>query len=596
MLLVLSLFAAGCTCAATCRAGSDCPVNQQCVGGFCGDYATAGTGPGSTPGPGGETGNDAGADAGTSDAGTCAATCSDDLQSITDCHGVTRACPAGQGCTAAGCGDPCVAATEAASATGCDFYVNAVPPQVETVGSCYAVLVANTWNVPVRLTVRRGTQTFDVGAIARIPHEVNGTLDYDRLPTTSGTPTLPAGTMAVLFLAQVVNGTPPANFIACPVSPAMQTSFQLAGTGLTTSFEITATAPVIAYDIFPYGGAASHVTSASLLLPTSAWGTNYLGVTPTEAIGSSHPYLQIYGQADNTQIAITAPVAIAGGVAVNSAPANSVAHYSVNRGEVLQLLQSAELGGALVRSDKPIAVWGGHTCMNVPSRSGWCDSAHQQLPAVPLLGNEYLAVRPSERVPGEDEDALWRLVGAVDGTQLTFEPRISQAPSTLSAGQTVTFAHPGPFRVTSQDANHIFSLSQLMTGGEAHGGMGDPEFVNTVPPQQFLRSYLFLTDATYTTTELVFVRGRGSDGRFHDVSLDCAGVLTGWKQIANTAFEFTRVSWLRSSAGCGNGVHTATSTVPFGLTVWGTEFATSYAFPAGMGVRSINTVVVGPDP
>jgi hypothetical protein len=48
------------------------------------------------------------------------------------------------------------------------------------------------------------------------------------------------------------------------------------------------------------------------------------------------------------------------------------------------------------------------------------------------------------------------------------------------------------------------------------------------------------------------------------------------------------------AADADNGVHTAQSDAPFGLTVWGWDFAVSYAYPAGMSVRKINKVVVIP--
>jgi hypothetical protein len=53
--------------------------------------------------------------------------------------------------------------------------------------------------------------------------------------------------------------------------------------------------------------------------------------------------------------------------------------------------------------------------------------------------------------------------------------------------------------------------------------------------------------------------------------------------------------------GCSNGLHTATSTLPFGLVVWGWgsiatnpffSGAVSYAYPAGASVKPINTVVI----
>jgi hypothetical protein len=48
--------------------------------------------------------------------------------------------------------------------------------------------------------------------------------------------------------------------------------------------------------------------------------------------------------------------------------------------------------------------------------------------------------------------------------------------------------------------------------------------------------------------------------------------------------------------GCQNGVHTASSAQPFGLTVWGYDYYASYAYPAGMRVAPINDVVVPPVP
>jgi len=577
LLLATALFVSGCNCNGTATIGGrrDGGANNG------GDGGNTVIPDGSTPLPdGGFT--------------TCTSICSDDLQASIDCNGVRTQCPAGQGCSPTGCIDACAAAAAAGSTIGCDFYAAAVPPQSETQGSCYSAFVANTWNGPITLNVQRGTQTFDVSTFARIPRQSGTTLTYEPLPTIDGGVMLPAGQMAVLFLADWdYGGATPVYYVGCPSPPALRAEFQLDGTGQTPSFHITTSAPVVAYDMYPYGGADSHVSSSSLLIPTSAWGTNYVGATPADSLaGIMFPYLQVYGSQDNTQVAIQAPVAIQGGGGLSGAAANTVARYTVGRGQVLQLSQAAQLSGALIKSDKPIAVWGGHACMQVPLGVQACDSGHQQLPAVPLLGNEYLAVRHKAR--SGNEPAIWRFVGAVDGTQLTYDPPVG-GPTTLNAGQTVNFTSAGPFKVSSQDASHIFYVSQLMTGGESAGNLGDPDFVNIVPWQQYLKSYLFFTDATYTSTDLVFVRPLGSDNQYHDVTLDCLGVVGSWFGIGGSNYQYARVSWTRTSAGCTNGVHTARSDAPFGLTVWGTDSYTSYGYPAGMSVRPINTVVVGPE-
>jgi hypothetical protein len=136
-----------------------------------------------------------------------------------------------------------------------------------------------------------------------------------------------------------------------------------------------------------------------------------------------------------------------------------------------------------------------------------------------------------------------------------------------------------------------------MTGHEMFTTFeGDAETVNVVPPEQYLDSYLFLTDSTYSNTHLVFVRRKNSSGMFEDVTLDCAGTLTGWQPVGNGGkYEVTRIDLVAGGmpqGKCNNGVHTATSTGPFGLTVWGWDSAVSYAYPAGMSTLPINTVQV----
>jgi len=228
-------------------------------------------------------------------------------------------------------------------------------------------------------------------------------------------------------------------------------------------------------------------------------------------------------------------------------------------------------------------------------------------------------VRYRNRGTGPDETPPWRVVGAVDGTQLTYEPAApSGAPGALNRGQVAEFKSAGPFVIKSQDDAHPFYVSAHMTGGGdvTPMGRGDPEFVNVVPPEQYLSSYTFFTDPTYPETNLVVVRKKSTTG-FEDVSLDCAGTLGGWQPIDTAdTYEYTRIDLVRhdfiQQGNCDNGRHQMTSAAPFGLTVWGWGSAetggaynlpqaqgfytqaVSYAYPAGASVQPINTVVVQP--
>jgi hypothetical protein len=530
--------------------------------------------------------------------------CSADLHSVLGCDGaVIATCPDNQGCGANGaCVDPCAAAEANQSTLGCEFFSVIPAPEISTRGSCFAAFLANTWKTPITIAAEYAGQPLDLAGMARTIVGSGAAIQYQ--PLANGQ--LGPGELAVLFLSAAPGGG--IFFQPCPagVTPGVQLDTAIDGTALGSAFRITTTAPVVAYDIYPYGGAQSHVTSATLLIPTPAWGTNYVandGWAMDPEVGDP-PFIQFVAAKDGTQVTINPVTAIVGGSGVAGGPAQQPKTYTLNRGQVLQLEQNEELAGSPINADKPISVWGGASCMNIPVGTYACESAHQQLPPVRALGSEYVGVRHRDRLAGANETPPWTLIGAVDGTKLSYLPsKPAGAPDTLKLGQVVRFESGEPFLVRSQDAEHPFHASAHMKGwqsisGDLATGWGDAETVNVVPPGEWLASYLFLTDSTYNNTHLVFVRKRGKDGAFQDVTLDCQGVISSWAPVDGASapdYEYARLDLVVSghpNGQCDNGVHTASSAAPFGLTVWGWDIATSYAYPAGMSVQPINQVVV----
>jgi hypothetical protein len=348
---------------------------------------------------------------------------------------------------------------------------------------------------------------------------------------------------------------------------------------------------------------------ATLLIPTSAWGTNYIANMAWEADASwaainEYPHVQIVAAEDDTKVTLGPTADIVGGGGVAPAPQGQPATYTLNRGQLLQLMQPGDLSGSPISSDKPVGVWAGASNTHIPVGEHAGDSAHQQLAPVSALGHEYLGVRYRDRAPGANESIPYTLVGAVDGTALVYDPAApAGAPEELSKGQKVNFNAEGAFVIRSQDVEHPFYFAAHMTGStvvNSQDNPGDPDYVNVVPPEQYLDRYLFLTDPTYGNTHLVFTRQKAKDGAFHDVTLGCLGKVAGWQPIGGSGtYEYARVDLVVDGVAvgaCANGVHTAESTAPFGLTVWGWDHSVSYAYPAGMSLQPINTVVVDPVP
>jgi hypothetical protein len=557
--------------------------------------------------------------------------CSRDLHSILDCDGhVVATCPDDQGCSPDGtCIPACKSAESLQTSIGCEYY--AVQPDTISFdggeGNCFAAYLVNTWSSPVTLKADRAGVSLDLSKSAYIPTGSGAGITYQPLPSGQ----LPPGQVAIVFLSDFKPTVPRIN---CPadVEAAFTSALgSVVGTDRGNAFHLTTDRPVVAYDIYPYGGGAAAATSATLLLPTSVWGTNYLavdafrkseggggGVGPDggvtcdgnpDAGGTGcefcQPSFDIVASQDATTVTVKPSADIVGSSTVAGTSKGQPQEYTLDKGQILQFTQPVELTGSVIGSDKPIAVWGAATLLNIDVASAAGDSAHQQLPPIQAMGHEYVAVRYPNRTT-IDEAPPWRVVGTVAGTTLTYDPAPpTGAPTTLDVGQVAEFWNSGPFVVRSQDADHPFYMSGHMTGGCDYGGAGDPEFVNVVPPQQYLSSYLFFTDPTYSETHLVVVRTKGSGG-FQDVSLDCAGTLGGWFPVGTGGvYEYTYADLVTGDfepvGKCTNGTHTMSSGGPFGVTVWGwgspaaRSFNTtyvSYAYPAGMWVQSINTVKV----
>jgi hypothetical protein len=541
----------------------------------------------------------------------------------------------------------CLSAVANKSSVGCEYYAvypsNVTPGQ--PIDGCYVAFVTNTSSDAVTISVDFAGQALDVSAFAFMPTGTGSSIAYTPLPDGKLAP----NQVALLFLASDTTD------LACPKPAA---SAQIGGSafglapaahaGLSNPFHIRTDAPVVAYDLYPYLNGGAVIASASLLLPTSVWDTSYVAVGPWPDVplleggilgnssNSSPPELAVVAQADGTNVTITPSATIRGGPGVPGTPQGTPQTYSLSKGQLLLFQQKDDLTGSRIQSNLPVGVWGLSSGFSIYECCA--DTAHQQIPPVHALGHEYVGVRYRDRVDGKEETPPWRIVGAVDGTTLSYDPAAPPgAPTTLGLGQVVTFAAGDPFVVRSQDADHPFYLSGHMTGGgnpmpfggaDAGGGedaaasdggdasadgasdggdaghindplyfngVGDPEFVNVIPSSQYLSSYVFYTDPTYENTSLVLVREKGTSGTFADVKLDCAGVLSGWQPVGTSgAYEFLRFDLAKGDdvGACANGRHQIDSVTPFAVTAWAWVEYSSYAYPAGASVHSVNTIVL----
>jgi IgGFc binding protein len=553
-----------------------------------------------------------GQDAGTPDAPACGFRCSRDLKKVLKgCDGqsetVVAECSVDEGCGIDKCVSACDAAALSKGSIGCGFWT--LPPDDKEygAGTCFVAMVANTWDRPVAIAAEWGADTLDISNSTFTASRASGEPVYTKLDGP-----LPPGEVALVFLSESKALVSDPEAIRCPrtVKAAVDVDPIKHGTARTKAFHIRTDAPVAAYSIFPYGGAEGQFPSATLLLPESSWDTTYVGVTVGMASDpnddtDARRTMQIVAAADDTEVFMRPTFDIGRGDDIEPAVAGEVTMWTLQRGQVLQFTQRGLVSGSPIQANKPVGLFGGAPCAFIPRGIGFCDLFQQQIAPFSQWGAEYALVpfRPRvEPVSGPPRELVaWSFVGGVDGTELTWSPsKPAGAPDRLSAGQVSTFMTDIIATVKSQDKKHPFHAAVYMTGssfGSGSGGhtLGDPDFVNMVPSDQFLDRYVFFTDYTFPETSLTIVR-RKSFGGFKPVSLECGGEIRDWTPIGDGGeYDY---AWVTLTSGylpqkfpqgeCGYGRHVVQSDGPFSVHVWGTAIDASYGYAGGMGARPVN--------
>src|SRR5207302_1385753 len=150
-----------------------------------------------------------------------------------------------------------------------------------------------------------------LGQFAKLPSGQGTALTYAAYDPVTG---LAPGQVAILFLAYSFG----LGNVTCPVPAAIGAGAQVHGNGFGHAFHITTDLPVVAYQMLPYGGGRAAATGASLLLPSSAWGTNYITVTAYDTaappiVFGMGPSFDVVAMEDNTTVSIRPKSNVIGG-------------------------------------------------------------------------------------------------------------------------------------------------------------------------------------------------------------------------------------------------------------------------------------------
>jgi hypothetical protein len=370
-------------------------------------------------------------------------------------------------------------------------------------------------------------------------------------------------------------------------SPAIANpiSFQLAASGVKTqdipaalmistsdvvedkAIRIAADTPFQLYAI----SQIQSTTDAYTGIPVAALGTRYRVISyPSISSGTANAsQFAIAGTRDGTIVTITPSVGA--GARVAGVPYT----LTLNRLQSYQLQATsagADLTGTLIVADKPIAVFSGHACGNVPVGVSACDHMIEQVPSVDTWGTSFVTVSLQTRLNGD----IIRILANEDDTMIQVRGGTT-VDATLNAGQMKEFVGLDINQIT---ASKPVLVAQYSRGSTADGVVGDPFMMIIPPAAQFLSSYIFTTPTSPNfTVHFVNVVAKSGDAQSGVVLLDGTRVpATSFTAIPGTDFSAARLSIAR-------GNHAVTAPQPLGIYVYGFGSFDSYGYPGGLGLQ-----------
>ncbi len=509
--------------------------------------------------------------------------CSNDGRSTS----LVEQCP--QSCARGACVDPCVEAASSSSYLGCEYWPTPIANTVNQRFS-FAVAVANPNDRPATVEVFRGAER--VSSVQVPP----GDLSVIKLPWINPLSSGDIGAFGDLLSSLVPNA----------------------------SYRLTSNIPVTAYQFNPLeyeltgdclgepqelendGRCNSYSNDASLLLPTHALGQQYMVLSygSFSVNGSSAPNsFQVVAVAPGTTevtVTFSSPSQASLDRAIGTYAAGERGVFTLTQGDVLQVVGGVvsgcpgrrvgsrgetfcggspqfDLSGSVVLTSQPAQVFGSHYCAYIPYYNFACDHIEESLFPLQAWGRSAIV---AATVAQQGEPNLIRVFSSDDNNVVRFSPPV-HADVTLARGQWVEFEAREPFRVSGTRG---IQVAQFLVGQNYGGAMssldevGDPAMSLIPPEDQFRRDYTFLTPDTFVSHFVSVVAKVGQT-----VTLNGAPV-SGLTPIGDTG-------WASVNVAVNAGVHSATSSEPFGVWVYGFGAYTSYMYPAGLDLRPINDVM-----
>ena len=233
----------------------------------------------------------------------------------------------------------------------------------------------------------------------------------------------------------------------------------------------------------------SHTTDSFFALPIIELDDVYVYYGVSVPSGHDHSAILIVGTENNTMMNLTTTqsVSISVGNTVTYLITGRQYSFVVNRLQTLYIESTNDLTGTKIVTDRPVSVFSGHECANVPSNVAACSHLIEQFPSTALWGKVYYTVP----LAGKRSYTI-KVLAAYNSTTINTYCNNTMESYSLNEGQFIN-------KISQMNkycaiySNKKVLVSQLSHGGNEDLDYGDPMMTLVPHTNQYSNQFDFST-------------------------------------------------------------------------------------------------------
>ena len=243
---------------------------------------------------------------------------------------------------------------------------------------------------------------------------------------------------------------------------------------------------------------------------------------------------------------------------------------------------NTDITGTRLVSNKPLVVYSGHECTNIPVNVTYCDHITEQVPPTAIWGRNFLSASFSNRSSGD----IYRMLASQDNTAVIVNCNsFNETYSLASAGTWEEFSTPDmSFCSITSDKPLLIMQFAL---GLSLDGVGDPFMMMIIPVEQYSNNYV-LNVLPEFSTNFITIYVIPEEYQPQDIIVDDTNLENAdWTEVlCSDSTICGYITYVALTPG-EHQVHHIDATAHVGVSAYGFNRANSYGYPGGLKLEPV---------